>query len=118
MPSTRQPKPVPFNLGEFEQLVLLTLLRLGPDAYGASIQAEIEQRGRRETSVSAVYTTLERLEVKGLVRSRVGEPTPQRGGKRKKHYQMTALGTRALQQSFNLMKRMVEGVESLLKETS
>ena len=70
------------NLGEFEQLVLLTMIRLGPDAYGATVQAEIETRGGRDVSISAVYTTLDRLETKGLVRSRVGDPTPQRGGKR------------------------------------
>jgi DNA-binding PadR family transcriptional regulator len=102
------------NLGEFEQLVLLTLVRLGPDAYGAAVQAEIEKRGGRATSVSAVYTTLDRLEVKGLVRSRVGDPTPQRGGKRKKHYEITPAGTRVLRDSYELMQRMTKGLESLL----
>ena len=104
------------NLGEFEQLVLLTLLRLGAEAYGAAVQAEIETHGGRMTSVSAVYTTLDRLEGKGLVRSRVGEPTPQRGGKRKKHYEITPAGTRALRDSYQLLKRMTKGIENLLEK--
>ena len=109
-------KDPPLNLGEFEQLVLLTLLRLGPDAYGASVQAEIETHGGRVASVSAVYTTLDRLEVKGLVRSRIGDPTPQRGGKRKKHYELTPAGTHALRTSYQLLKRMSKGIESLLEK--
>ena len=104
------------NLGEFEQIVLLTLLRLGPDAYGASVQAEIEAQGGRVASVSAVYTTLDRLELKGLVRSRIGDPTPQRGGKRKKHYEITPAGTRALRDAYQLIKRMTKGIEGLLEK--
>lgn len=106
----------PINLGEFEQIVLLTLMRLGADAYGASVQAEIEDRGGRKVSVSAVYTTLDRLEVKGLVRSRIGDPTPQRGGKRKKHYEITAAGSRALRDAYEVMKRMTRGIEPLLEK--
>ncbi len=67
-------------LGEFEQLVLLALVRLGADAYGATVSIEIEQQTGRPVSISAVHTTLDRLEEKGFVRSRLGEPTPQRGG--------------------------------------
>jgi len=104
------------NLGEFEQLVLLTLLRLGPDAYGATVQAEIENRGGRAVSVSAVYTTLDRLESKGLVRSRIGDPTPQRGGKRKKHYEIRPAGTEALRESYELLKRMTKGIEGHLEK--
>jgi PadR family transcriptional regulator PadR len=102
------------NLGEFEQLILLTVIRIGADAYGASVQAEIEERGGRDVSISAVYTTLDRLEAKGLVRSRIGESTPQRGGKRKKHYEITPAGTRALRDAYELMKRMTKGIEPLL----
>ena len=105
-----------FNLGEFEQLVLLTMLRLGPDAYGAAVQLEIEQRGGRSTSVSAVYTTLERLELKGLVRSRIGDSTPQRGGKRKKHFEVTPLGNRAIREAYQLLKRMTQGIEAQLEK--
>ena len=104
------------SLGEFEQLVLLTMLRLGPEAYGASVQAEIEERSRRSVSISAVYTTLDRLETKGLVRSRIGDSTPQRGGKRKKHYEITPAGTRALRDAYELLKRMTKGIEPLLEK--
>ena len=112
----KRPTAVPINLGEFEQLVLLTMIRLGLEAYGASVQVEIETRGGRRVSFSAVYTTLDRLEGKGLVGSRIGDPTPQRGGKRKKHYEITPAGTRALQDSYELLKRMTKGIEPLLEK--
>jgi len=104
------------NLGEFEQLILLTMLRLGPEAYGAAIQAEIETTAERTVSISAVYTTLDRLEAKGLVRSHVGDPTPQRGGKRKKYYVIAPAGTRALRDAYELLKRMTKGIEGLLEK--
>jgi PadR family transcriptional regulator, regulatory protein PadR len=107
------PPPV---LGEFEQLVMLALLRLGPDAYGAAVCSEIEKRGGRGVSVSAVHTTLDRLEQKGLVKSRVGEPTPQRGGKRKRHYEVAAFGMKALQASYRSLRKMADGLEHLLGE--
>lgn len=110
---TRTPPPV---LGEFEQIVMLALLRLGSDAYGATVCAEIEERSGRGVSVSAVHTTLERLEQKGLVKSRIGEPTPQRGGKRKRHYETAPLGIKALQASYGSLKKMAEGIEHLLGE--
>jgi PadR family transcriptional regulator, regulatory protein PadR len=110
---TRTPPPV---LGEFEQIVLLALLRLGSDAYGATVCAEIEKRGGREVSVSAVHTTLERLEQKGLVKSRIGDPTPQRGGKRKRHYEVGALGLKSLQASYRSIRNMADGIEHLLGE--
>jgi DNA-binding PadR family transcriptional regulator len=106
----------PAVLGEFEQMVLLALVRLGPDAYGAQVCAEIEARGRREVSVSAVHTTLERLEQKRLVRSRIGDPTPQRGGKRKRHFEVLAPGVRALQASYRSLRNMTDGLEGLLGE--
>ena len=107
------PPPV---LGEFEQMVMLALLRLGPDAYGATVCGEIERRSGRGVSVSAVHTTLERLEQKALVKSRVGDPTPQRGGKRKRHYEVGALGMRALQNSYRSLRNMADGLEHLLGE--
>jgi DNA-binding PadR family transcriptional regulator len=106
------------HIGEFEQLVLLALLRLGREAYGAAIQEEIEQRGGRAASMSAVHTTLERLEEKGLVRSRIGAPTPQRGGKRKRHYELLAPGVRALRQAHATMKRMSDGLDEILEPSS
>jgi DNA-binding PadR family transcriptional regulator len=97
-------------------MVLLALIRLGPDAYGAAVCAEIELRGRRDVTVSAVHTTLERLEQKGLVKSRVGDPTPQRGGKRKRHYEVAALGMKSLQASYRSLRSMADGLEHLLGE--
>ena len=111
----RDPPPV---LGEFEQMVTLALLRLGADAYGAAVCGEIEARSGREVSVSAVHTTLDRLEQKGLVRSRLGEPTPQRGGKRKRHYELSPLGRRALQASYRALRLMADGLEDLLGESA
>ena len=70
------------HLGEFEQLVLMALLRLGENAYGMSVREEIASRTGRDVSISAVYTTLERLEGKGHAASRIGEPSAQRGGRR------------------------------------
>ena len=103
-------------LGEFEQIVMLALVRLGSDAYGAAVCSEIETRGGRGVSVSAVHTTLERLEQKGLVRSRLGDPTPQRGGKRKRHYEVAALGMKSLQASYRSIRNMADGIEHLLGE--
>ena len=103
-------------LGEFEQIVMLALVRLGNDAYGATVCAEIERRGRRDVSVSAVHTTLERLEQKGLVKSRLGDPTPQRGGKRKRHYEVAAMGMKSLQASYRSIRSMADGIEHLLGE--
>src|SRR5829696_2762857 len=103
---TRTPPPV---LGEFEQIVMLALLRLGADAYGAAVCAEIEKRSGRGVSVSAVHTTLDRLEQKGLVKSRIGDPTPQRGGKRKRHYEVAASGLRAVQASYRSLRNMTDG---------
>jgi DNA-binding PadR family transcriptional regulator len=99
------------TLGEFEQLVLLALMRLGADAYGVSICQDIADRTGRDVSLGAVYKTLERLEDKGLVSSRIGEPTPERGGRRKKHYQLLAAGQRAVRESLTALRRMTEGIE-------
>ena len=73
-------------LGDFEQLILLGVLRLGDEAYGVAIRQEIHRRSGRDVSINAVYTTLDRLERKGLLESWVGDPTPERGGRRKKFY--------------------------------
>lgn len=98
------------QLGDFEQLVLLALLRLGPEAYGATIRREIETRTGRDLAMSAVYVTIERLEIKGLVRSRVGEPTPQRGGRRRKHVALQPAGRRAITQACRAFQHMTEGL--------
>jgi PadR family transcriptional regulator PadR len=104
-----------YPLGEFEQMVLLALVRLGPDAYGATVRREIEGRARREVSISAVYTTLERLERKGLVRSRIGEPTRERGGRRRRHFELLPLGGRSLREAYDALAGMTAGIERRLK---
>jgi PadR family transcriptional regulator len=99
-------------LGEFEQLVLLALLRQGAEAYGVSICGDISERTSRDVSLGAVYKTLERLEDKGLVASSIGAPTAERGGRRKKHYRLLAAGQRALRQSLAGLRRMTDGLEA------
>lgn len=98
-------------LGDFEQLVLLALMRLGDEAYGVSIGDELAARTGRDVSLGAVYKSLERLERKGLVRHRVGAPTPERGGRRKKHYTLLPAGRRALESALAALRRMTEGLE-------
>jgi PadR family transcriptional regulator PadR len=104
-----RPDPPP-QLGDFEQLVLLALVRLGPDAYGATIRRDIEARTGRDLAISAVYVTLDRLETKGLVRSRVGDPIPQRGGRRRKHVSLLPAGRRAIAQACRAFQHMTEGL--------
>ncbi len=101
------PDPI---LGEFEQLVLLALHRQGRDGYGVSICQDITDRTGREVSLGAVYKTLERLETKGLGASHIGEPTAERGGRRKKHYRLLARGQRALHLSLRAIRQMTEGL--------
>jgi len=101
---------VAHGLGEFEQLVLLSLLRLGPEAYGVAIRDEIERQTGRSVALGAVYTTLLRLEDKRLVATRLGEPTPQRGGRRKKYYRPLAAGRRELAASIDALRAMTRGL--------
>ena len=102
------------SLGDFEQLVLLGVLRLEDDAYGAAIRQEIHARSGRDVSINAVYTTLDRLESKGLLRSWVGEPTPQRGGRRRKFYALRPAGIAALRQAYHAFTAMADGLEGRL----
>lgn len=102
------------TVGEFEQLILFALLRLEENAYGVTIREEIERRTGRTPSVGAVYTALNRLEDQGLISSRLGDDTPARGGRRKKFYSMEPAGARALQQSYNAVVNMAEGVAGKL----
>ena len=97
-------------LGDFEQLVLLALVRLGDGAYGVSIHDEIVRRARREVTIAAVYKTLERLENKGLAVSVLGEPTAERGGRRKKYYRILPAGRRALKAAISSLWRMTYGL--------
>jgi len=98
------------TLGDFEQLVLLALVRLRDDAYGVSIHDEILRRARREVTVASVYKTLERLEDKGFVASTIGEPTAERGGRRKKYFRIQPAGRRALTHALASLRRMTAGL--------
>lgn len=98
-------------LGEFEQIVLLALLRLGKSAYGVPVRREIEQRTRRDVSVGALYSTLDRLEAKGYVASWFAEPTAERGGRSKRFFRVEPLGLRAVKRSQKAMATMLEGLD-------
>ena len=101
-------------LGDFEQLVLMGVLRLGDAAYGAAIRQEIHARSGRDVSISAVYTTLDRLEAKGFLSSSIGAPTAQRGGRRRKFYALRPAGTAAIQQAYRAITAMAAGLEARL----
>lgn len=103
------------QLGDFEQLVLLGVLRLDDDAYGANIRQEIHARSGRDVSINAVYTTLDRLEAKGLLRSWTGEPTAQRGGRRRKFYAVKPAGLAAMRQAYHALRSMADGLEGRLQ---
>jgi PadR family transcriptional regulator PadR len=98
-------------LGEFEQVVMLAVMRSGEAAYGVSIRREIHERAGRDVSLAAVYKTLTRLEEKGLVIARVGEPTAERGGRRKRYYAVTAAGTRSVRDSVEVLRKMTRGLD-------
>lgn len=97
-------------LGEFEHVVLLALLRLVDNAYGVSVRQEIEQRTGREVSIGAIYATLDRLERKGYVTSRLGDSTPERGGRSKRFFRVTAQGRTAVNRTHDALQRMTEGL--------
>ena len=99
------------NLGEFEQLILLAILRLGDGAYGVTIRAELSDRARRTIAPGALYTALGRLEAKGLITSRMGEPTPQRGGRAKRYVTVTTAGRQALSRALRAVERLLDGLE-------
>jgi DNA-binding PadR family transcriptional regulator len=103
-------------LGEFEQLLMLALVHLPEeDAYGTRIRAEIEARTGRTVSPGAIYTALDRLEQRGLVSSRLGDPTPSRGGKRKRHYRLQAAGLHLLQRTQDALARMAHGLDPVAR---
>jgi len=99
------------HIGEFEHLVLVAVLLLADDAYGVPIRREITARTGRELTVGALYATLDRLETKKLLASRTGDPTPERGGRSKRYFRVTALGLRAIRESREAMNAMWEGLE-------
>jgi DNA-binding PadR family transcriptional regulator len=98
-------------LGEFELLLLLALAQLDQNAYGVTIRRLIEQRTGRIVSPGAIYTAMDRLERRGFVSSRLGEPTAERGGKRKRYYRLEPAGVRTLGRSRQALAGMARGLE-------
>src|SRR5688500_8029744 len=103
------------SIGDFEQRILFALIRLGADAYGVTIRSEIEERTGRAVAAGALYTALDRLETRGLVTSRLGEPTPERGGKRKRLYTVQPAGERTLAEVYESLRLMANGLSARLK---
>src|SRR5580693_8808599 len=97
-------------LGEFEYLILSAAMRLGNDAYGAAIRQKIENATGDRCSIGALYTTLDRLEAKGFVKTRMGDPTPQRGGRAKRMVRLTANGVMAASNFYAAVMRVSRGV--------
>jgi PadR family transcriptional regulator PadR len=98
-------------LGEFEHIIVLALLRLVDRAYGVTVRQEIEFRTNREVSIGAVYATLDRLETKGYVKSHRGDPTPERGGRSKRFFRVTAEGMAAVNRTQDALQSMTEGLD-------
>lgn len=105
-------------LGEVEQLVLLAALRIGDDAYPVSVRDEIEATTGIALSRPTVYITLDRLEQKGYLHSRFGDPTPERGGKAKRCFRVEAAGVRALRASLQALDRLAAGTRLALERRS
>ena len=98
-------------LGEFEQIVLLAILRTGEEAYGVTIGAEIRTQTGRVPAPGALYTTLDRLEDKGLLSSAMGDPTPQRGGRATRFFTVTGKGMKALTQAQRSYQNLMKGLQ-------
>ena len=104
-------------LGEFEQMVLLAILRLGDEAYGVKVVEELRDQADREVNRGSLYLTLDRLEAKGMLESVIAKPTPERGGRGKRYLTVTPAGARALQKSRLTLLRLWQGVETVLEES-
>ena len=100
-------------LGEFELMILLAILHLGDEAYGVPISRELEAHRRREVSVGSVYAALERMENKGMVSSTLGNPTPERGGKAKRYFQVTNAGLRQVQETRRVLSALWQRLPAL-----
>jgi DNA-binding PadR family transcriptional regulator len=99
------------RLGEYEELLLLAIYALGDDTYGVPVQQHVERATRRNVSMGAVYAALDRLERKGYVRSLTGEATAVRGGKRKRHFSITAEGRQVLREVRSVRERLWRTIE-------
>ena len=100
-------------LGSLEHIVLLAVMRLGANAYGVTVRREIETATGRDLSIGAVYSTLVRLESKGLISSYTGEPTAERGGRAKRYFRMTAQGEAAVRNTHEIILKMSAGLRGL-----
>ena len=98
------------HLGGFEYVVILGLMRLHNDAYGVTVRQEVEARTGRDVSIGAVYATLDRLEAKGYVKSRLGGPTPERGGRSKRFFRVTTKGMMAVNRTHNALLQLTDGL--------
>jgi PadR family transcriptional regulator, regulatory protein PadR len=105
-------------LGEFELMILLAIIHLGEEAYGVPISRELERHRKRSVSVGSVYAALERLEAKGLVISNLGSPTPERGGKAKRYFEITKEGLRQVRETRRVLTRLWQAIPELKLETS
>jgi PadR family transcriptional regulator, regulatory protein PadR len=99
------------SLGEFEQIVLLAILRVGEEAYGVTIGSEIQHQTGRAPAAGALYTTLDRLEDKGLVHSQMGDPIPQRGGRAKRFFKVTSVGVQAVARAQRSYQNLMKGLQ-------
>src|ERR1700736_1007399 len=99
------------SLGEFEHMIVLALIRLHDRAYGVSVRQEIEFRTKREVSIGAVYATLDRLQTKGYVKSHRGDPTPERGGRSKRFFRVTARGGAGGNRAQRALHSMTQGLD-------
>lgn len=97
------------NLGEFEQLVVLAILRLRENAYGMTVRRELEERAGRKVTIGALYSTLDRLQEKGFITSELGEPTPERGGRAKRFFTLSPSGREALDKSLRAVQKLADG---------
>jgi DNA-binding PadR family transcriptional regulator len=95
-----------YNIGELEELVLLTVGVLYPDAYGVAVMDEIEKQAGRNLNISAVHSVLTRLEEKGFLKSKMSDPTEERGGRRKRIFLLTASGKRTLEEANELRNQL------------
>jgi PadR family transcriptional regulator PadR len=99
-----------FALGELEHLVLLAILRIGPSAYGVPIVGELRKHARRPILRPSVYLALRRLEAKGLIRSRLGDPEPRRGGRARRHFELQPAATELLRESRRTLRSLWNGI--------